>query len=70
MSEKDDILTGLLERLAEELAEAYSRTPVTISSWVNVRNAYMSALSLLRLFSNEWKTDKYAGPENISLQSD
>lgn len=49
MSEQDVLIVRLAERLAEELSEAFARTPVSVASWVHVRKAYQTSLSLLRL---------------------
>lgn len=43
------VLVKLIDFLIEELSEAYIRTPISISSWVNVRKSYLIALSLKRL---------------------
>lgn len=47
------VLSKLAEKLVDELSEAYARTPYTVSSWVNVRKAYLLALSLKRIVERE-----------------
>lgn len=46
-------LGPIVKKLVDELRRAHQRTPVTIASWVHVRNAYFLALSLERLLNDQ-----------------
>jgi hypothetical protein len=58
MSKEIEILKVLAQDLVDELAEAISRTPITISSWINIKKAYLISLSVHRILQQTGKTDK------------
>ena len=56
--EREEVYKTIVAKLVEELRNAYHRTPVTSSSWIHVRNAYMLAQSLERLVYDRGRKNK------------